>query len=75
MLVGLQDEQRIWCEEKERAIGQAGRDTAGGSVYTLIVNIEAAELTEKRTKELYELIKQIYFCMTSIHKLEVLSCV
>ena len=35
----------------------AGADYQGGSLYALIVNTEAADLTEKRVLELYELLK------------------
>lgn len=53
----LLDEQRTWITEKEKAVEEAGKEAEGGSLYTLVVNMEAAEITEKRVYELYELLK------------------
>lgn len=54
----LLDEQIQWIEDKEAAIEEAGKDFAGGSLYPLITNGEAAAITEARVYELYELWKQ-----------------
>lgn len=54
----LQDEQRDWLKEKEHAVEEAGKEVEGGSLYPLIVNCEAARITEERVYELYELLKQ-----------------
>ncbi len=53
----LLSEQRIWVEDKEAAVKEAGKDLEGGSLYPLVVNSEAAALTEKRVYELYEMLK------------------
>lgn len=53
----LQDEQNIWSEEKEKAIDESKKEVEGGSMYSLVVNSEAARITEKRVYELYELLK------------------
>ena len=39
------------------AVEAAGKEFEGGSIYPLIVNTEAAKLTEERTYKLYELLK------------------
>ena len=54
----LQAEQRIWIEEKEKTIEEAGKEVKGGSIYSLVVNSEAAKITEERVYELYELLKE-----------------
>lgn len=54
----LQEEQRDWRKEKERAVEEAGKEVEGGTLYPLIVNCEAARITEERVYELYELLKQ-----------------
>lgn len=54
----LLDEQRIWIEEKETAVKEAGKEFQGGSIYALVVNGEAARLTEERVYELCEILKQ-----------------
>ena len=51
----LQAEQRIWIEEKEKTIEEAGKEVKGGSIYSLVVNREAARITEERV---YELLKE-----------------
>ena len=54
----LLEEQRVWIAEKEKAVEEAGKEVEGGSMYALVVNMKAAELTEERVYELYELLKQ-----------------
>ena len=51
------DEQRTWIAEKEIAVEEAGKEFAGGSIYPLMVNSEAAKWTEERVFLLYELLK------------------
>ncbi len=53
----LLDEQRTWISEKETAVKEAGKEVEGGSVYSLVVNMKAAEITEERVYELYEMLK------------------
>ena len=53
----LQDDQRSWIAEKEAALEEAGKEFQGGSVYALIVNSEAAKMTEERVCLLYTLLK------------------
>ena len=53
----LLEEQRAWIAEKEDAVKEAGKESEGGSIHALIVNMKAAELTEERVYELYELLK------------------
>ena len=53
----LRDEQRLWIAQKEESVENAGKEFEGGSLYPTIVNTEAAEITEKRVYELYELLK------------------
>lgn len=53
----LLEEQRAWISEKEQAIEEAGKEVEGGSVYSLVVNMKAAEITEERVYELFELLK------------------
>lgn len=50
----LLEEQRAWIAEKEAAVEEAGREYEGGTIYSLIVNSTAAEITEERVYELYE---------------------
>ena len=54
----LLDEQLQWIEDKESAVEAAGKDYEGGSLYPLIVNSEAAAITEARVYELFDLLKQ-----------------
>lgn len=54
----LQAEQRIWISEKEKIIEGAGKEFEGGSIYSLVVNGEAARITEERVYKLYELVKE-----------------
>ena len=51
------DEQRTWIAEKEKNVEEAGKEVEGGSMYSLVVNMEAAKITEERVYELYELLK------------------
>ena len=53
----LLDNQRIWIAEKEKSVEEAGKEVEGGSLYSLVVNMEAAKITEERVYELYELLK------------------
>lgn len=53
----LTQEQLQWIEDKERAVTEAGKLYEGGSIYALIVNSEAAAITESRVYELYGLLK------------------
>lgn len=53
----LQQEQSIWKTNRETLSTEAGKGFEGGSIYPLIVNLKAAELTEERVYELYALQK------------------
>ncbi|MBQ9994235.1 MAG: DUF1311 domain-containing protein [Clostridia bacterium] len=53
----LQDDQAVWAAEKDNAVAAAGAGFEGGSFYALIVNSEAARITEERALELYEMLK------------------
>lgn len=53
----LLDEQRAWIKEKEQRAQEAGKEVEGGSMYPLIVNSEAAKITEERVYEFYEMLK------------------
>ena len=53
----LTEEQLLWIAEKERSVEDAGKPYEGGSIYALIVNSEAAAITESRVYELYGLLK------------------
>ncbi len=50
-------EQNQWAADMKAAVEAAGKEFEGGSIYPLIVNTEAAKLTEERTYKLYELLK------------------
>lgn len=52
----LTDEQLQWIADKEQAVAEAGKPYEGGSIYALIVNDEAARITQERVYELYELL-------------------
>jgi uncharacterized protein YecT (DUF1311 family) len=54
----LLDGQRTWIDAKEKAVEEAGKEVEGGSMYPLVVNSEAARLTEERVYELYDIISQ-----------------
>lgn len=53
----ISGEQSKWSAEKEKSVEEAGKEFEGGSMYSLIVNMEAAKITEERVYELYELLK------------------
>lgn len=53
----ISDEQSTWSAEKEKSVEEAGKEVEGGSLYSLVVNMEAAKITEERVYELYELLK------------------
>ena len=53
----LLEQQREWIVDKETKVEEAGKEVEGGSIYPLIVNSEAAKLTEERVYELYELME------------------
>ena len=55
----LLDEQREWIKAKEDAVAKAGAEYEGGSMHSLVVNMEAADITEKRVNELYEIYQQL----------------
>ena len=55
----LQDEQRIWIAEKENSLEEAGKEVEGGSIYPLVINSEAAKITEERVYELYARLKEL----------------
>ncbi len=50
-------EQNTWEADMAAAVEAAGKEFEGGSLYPLIVNTEAAKLTEERVYKLYELLK------------------
>lgn len=52
----LTEDQNAWMASTETAIGAAGKDFEGGSMYALVVNMEAANLTEARVYEIYEIL-------------------
>ena len=51
----LTEEERIWIRGKEAAVQEAGADVEGGTLYPLVTNGEAADLTRKRVYELASL--------------------
>ena len=55
----LLEEQRTWIAEKESAVENAGKEYEGGSIQPLIVNSEAAKITEERVRELFALLKEV----------------
>ena len=54
----LKEEQLDWISDKERLVEEAGKEFAGGSIYSLIINSEAAGITEERVYVLYTLLKE-----------------
>ena len=54
----LLEEQREWIIDKEAAVKETGKEVEGGSLYALVVNMKAAEITEERVYELYEILKE-----------------
>ena len=53
----LKAEQLDWIAQKEAAIEAAGAEVEGGSMYPLVTNLKAAELTEERVYVLAEYLK------------------
>lgn len=53
----LQEEQAVWIAEKETSMEEAGKEFEGGSMYPLIVNSEAAALTEARVYQLCDILE------------------
>lgn len=53
----LTEEELEWIQEKEKAVQEAGAEVEGGSIYPLIVNSKASEMTRERV---FELLSQIY---------------
>jgi len=53
----LTAEQNAWLESTEKAVEAAGKGYEGGSMYALVVNMEAASLMEARVYEIYEMLK------------------
>ena len=53
----LTTEQSDWEADMAAAVETAGKEFEGGSMYPLIVNTEAAKLTEERVYKLYELLR------------------
>lgn len=53
----LTDEQLKWIAEKEQAVQEAGAEVEGGSLYPLITNTVAADLTKARVYELLALLE------------------
>lgn len=53
----LTAEQSTWLQARTQASEAAGKDFEGGSMYALVVNMEAASLTEARVYEIYEKLK------------------
>jgi len=53
----LTADQNEWLETRTQAMEAAGKEFEGGSMYALVVNSEAAALTEARVLELYEKLK------------------
>lgn len=56
-LAQLAAEQQAWQTDMMAAIEAAGSAFEGGSLYPLVVNSEAAKLTEERVYQLYERLK------------------
>ena len=50
----LKTEQLDWIAQKEAAVQEAGAEVEGGSMYPLVTNLKAAELTEERVYVLAE---------------------
>ena len=48
----LTEEERYWIRRKEETVQEAGAEVEGGSLYSLVVNSKAADLTRKRVYEL-----------------------
>ncbi|MBR5578372.1 MAG: DUF1311 domain-containing protein [Lachnospiraceae bacterium] len=52
----LKEEQLLWIEDKEKLVSEAGKEFEGGTLYSLVVNGEAARLTQERVYQLYEVL-------------------
>ena len=52
----LLDQQLTWIADKEKAVEEAGKEVEGGSMYPLVVNGEAAAITEERVYDFVELL-------------------
>lgn len=50
----LEAEQQNWLAQKETAVQAAGAEVEGGSMYALVENLKAAEITQERVYELME---------------------
>ena len=48
----LTEEERYWIMRKETVVQEAGAEVEGGTLYSLVVNSKAADLTRKRVYEL-----------------------
>ena len=53
----LTTEQEAWVASTEKAVEAAGKEFEGGSMHALVVNMEAANLTQARVYAIYELLK------------------
>ena len=53
----LTAEQSTWLESRTKTAEAAGKEVEGGSMYALVVNMEAASLTEVRVYEIYGMLK------------------
>lgn len=53
----LAEAQNAWTEATAKAVEAAGKEVEGGSMYALVVNMEAASLTEARVYEICEMLK------------------
>lgn len=53
----LLEQQREWISMKEAAAKEAGSAYEGGSMQSMVVNLEAARLTKERVYELWELVE------------------
>ena len=51
----LTEEERLWIQQKEEAVQEAGADVEGGTLYPLVTNEKAAELTREIVYELASL--------------------
>ena len=63
---GLLDDQTAWTAEKDDAAEEAGKGYEGGSMYPLVVNCEAARITEERVVWLYEILET--GCVPSVNE-------
>lgn len=53
----LTEAQSAWTAATQAAVEAAGKDFEGGSMYALVVNLEAANRTEARVRELCDMLK------------------